>query len=273
MITLRLDSQQLSAFQRCPRMYMLGYLLDLKIKSVNKPMPFIKGELIALGLATYRTARLKKVHYNDAVIEASQAIEARAISYKLPKALTISLIARLLEYLNIYRDDNFKVIAVEQGFSKIIYKDDKHLFVYEGRMDVVGQMENLGLIWMDDKTQSVSSKLHSNSNQFLGYTWFLGCRQGIINYISLADKPQEKFHRDVPFYDKKLVEEWVEGTIRTFFNLAEQLHKMEFIKQRASCDTKYGPCTYARICDETKQPCLTRIIQEYYECVKWEPWQ
>jgi hypothetical protein len=190
------------------------------------------------------------------------------------------LIARkFAEYCGYYRSENIQPLAVEKGFSKVIYEDAHHLFVYEGRIDFVGKFLNDPIrYWVDHKTESRKEDLNQNSFQFLGYSWALGTTNGLINYIGFQESkgPSEAFRRTIVNHRKDLIEEWREQVINIYFRIANLHRHGYYLKNRTHCKPyACSPCMFHEICDQTNPRKIAALIQEGFDRRKtpWRAWE
>ena len=171
-------------------------------------------------------------------------------------------------------------LGYETGFSKILYEDNDVCFIYEGRVDFIGESANWDTpIWVDYKTQSRESPLYENTNQFLGYSWAVGTNLGFIQYYGLQKdrRKEEAFRLKTIFHPQHLIEQWKKETIHQFRKVAGLIPFGEkgFDRNRSHCvGDLYGPCMYVKICDNASAlpEVLNGIKQTFYKIEKWSPW-
>lgn len=261
--TLIADSHQISAYQQCERRYYYYDIRHLRPKSTSKALNLgtIFHEALSKhyrGLAPQETwAWLRN---NELLGEISQEQNEKFPNDK-PIDYQALLARRYLEYCKEYkgRDWQGDVIAVEHtnedgsnttGFSKVIYEDQLVRFIYEGQIDLIVKPSGV-LEWVDHKTQGARYPFDRNEyvHQFLGYSWALGCHNGVINYITWSDKVTPKtFRRQSVSFGRDLIEEWRTEVIQTFYRMLKDMFSNEWERKRAACDTKYGPCVFQPIC-------------------------
>jgi hypothetical protein len=162
---------------------------------------------------------------------------------------------RILQYVAYYQNETWRPLQAEIGFSKSLYEDDNHLIVYEGKIDLLMEVQGIKA-FVDHKSQSRHRNLPEDSNQFLGYAWATGFRLGIINFLNLAPSKSTKdaFRREICNYNPQLVEEWKEGAIETGLKMADSIRREHYPKQRQGCNGVYGLCDFIK-----KEP--------------WSPWE
>lgn len=162
------------------------------------------------------------------------------------------ILRRFAEYRKKYPEINEKIIAVEQGFTKELYRDAYIIIVYEGRLDLLIQRADKTIVWIDYKTQHAryTWDLYQYSNQFLGYTWAIGNNHGIIDYTTWTQTINERTLRTrLHTYDSRRIKRWEEQTIEWAHRIVRTHIMEDFIETRSSCDGKYGLCPFTPICD------------------------
>ncbi|KKK90810.1 hypothetical protein LCGC14_2719280, partial [marine sediment metagenome] len=162
------------------------------------------------------------------------------------------IIKRFAEYRKKYPKINGKIVAVEQGFTKELYRDAYVIIVYEGMIDLLVQRPDGILTWTDYKTQHAryTWDLYPYSNQFLGYTWAVSNNHGIIDYTTWTQTINERTLRTrLHTYDNRRIARWEEQTIEWAHNIVKTYITEDFIETRSSCDGKYGLCPFTPICD------------------------
>lgn len=173
---------------------------------------------------------------------------------------------------------------VEVGFSHLLFKDDTHTFILEGRIDILGQIaKNCENGWMDHKFQLRQRDLYKKAIQFRNYAMVADLTIGMINYIRLTKKIEKDitFKRDIISFSHQELREWRDNLIHIFHRVACAIeasdwhNKFDKFRNRSSCTGKFGyECQYTRLCDEFSNPELIKILEqsEYQEKPKWLPW-
>jgi hypothetical protein len=251
---IALNSHSLSYFQHCPMDYKKTNI-DLLVP--RAPIyPFTRGAAISRYLAywyrarlrLYSLSRLNRLEFR--LFKRMKKDPAFIRDAKQDDRLMIA--SRIFGYFNKYRQETLKVVAVEEGFSRIFYEDNSHLFIYEGRPDLVvdfGSSFRTGIGFVDHKSEARSNDLLHFNNQFLGYAWGLRCNRGLVNYFGLQKDPKdgEIFRRDSIIYSDKAIERWRDDTLEWFFKLAWSLRTGRFVRSW-QCSGKYGTCRYHALC-------------------------
>jgi len=257
---------------RCEQLYNLASLQHWQGKEVNYGM--YKGTHMHNLLYLFYKCKIKKYPFNKCILNALRYLR---IAGKKMSADDYMLIARKSsEYFNHYRNENIQPIAVEKGFSKILYEDLHFLFIYEGRIDFIGKFPNdRSVYWVDHKTESRKEDLNPNSFQFLGYSWALNTTNGLINYIGMQESksPNDAFRRTIVSHRKDLIQEWKEQAITIFFRIAELNYGHTFIKNRTQCKPyACSPCVFHEVCAQTNPRKIQALLEQDF--VKREtPWK
>lgn len=300
--TLVLDSQQLTSFQKCPRRYFWDFVENLEGKF--KAPALVKGSCISDALEAYYNARIAKLTFEECVAAGLGVISAfdfsllRFTEEKQDNEvdLRFHLTRKFIEYCGYYKAESIIPVATEQrgAFSKILYEDAHHLFIYEGKPDWIGKPDwrTKTLHWMDHKSTMVfGNQLHGFTNQFLGYSWALECKVGVINHFGLMKtaSPEKSFYRQPIEHSAADVKDWVDSAVTTCFEIirARELWEMEmgrgltiptnlsYSKRRASCETKYGLCLFHKLCDTQSLYKIDQLKRMDYKVkeTEWRAWK
>lgn len=257
---------------RCEQLYNLASLQHYVAKDVNFAM--FKGTHIHNLLYLFYKSKIAKKPFNKCILNSLRYL--RLISKSL-KGEDYMLVARKSsEYFIHYRNENIQPLAVEKGFSKILYEDTHFLFIYEGRIDFIGKFPNdRATYWVDHKTESRKEDLNPNNFQFLGYSWALNTTNGLINYIGMQESksPSDAFRRTIVTHRKDLIQEWKEQAITIFFRIAELNFGHSFIKNRTQCKPyACAPCMFHEICGQTNERKIQSLLGQDF--VKRDnPWR
>lgn len=155
-----------------------------------------------------------------------------------------------LNYMEHYRDETWKPIQVEKGFSRVLYEDNENLFIYEGRPDFYGTNLQLDYEFVSDhKVQFRAYDIYPYANQPFGYLWALGVREFVYNYLKILSKSFE-FRRVPITFEQKLIDNWRSETIEWYFKVKDAIQKKRFLKS-FQCSDVYGTCEYHSICECT----------------------
>lgn len=197
---------------------------------------------------------------------------------------------RFLQYALTYGTDDFRPLllkqrpSVELGFSKILYEDAQHLFIVEGRIDLLAQMSS-ETFFVDHKLQGTARDYHPYDSQFLTYAWATIPR-GIINYIG-AQKEFSKntLRRNLIHFPPHIIDEWRDQTIEeVFFPLAREVARngaggpsqASFRKNRFACSGAFrtNPCAFTSLCDTRSAEMVESLKNfKYIKVEPWTPWK
>lgn len=259
---VKADSHELSAFIACPKRYMWSYLAQIEPQKKRKA--FAKGNFVAKMLQIYYYRKMKGkdnkrlyawVFTNTEKYCAEDPIEVRDI---------------LLSYFSYYKDCKWKILAVEAGFSFKLHEDDKYIFIYEGRPDLVVQDEGKRIFPVDHKTQSRKYDIYPFNNQAIGYCVATEATEFVYNYLKFTE--EEKFRR-IPYKISDGVKRvWKEEAIAWFYKLAEAREKLQF-NRSYNCETKFGLCDFTTLCEQTTEAAtLWYLDSKYKKRKRWRAW-
>lgn len=246
---LTLNSHSLSYFQRCEQFYQYAVLENLIL---NEPYyPFDRGALISKIMELWYRARRR--NYG---IRKLQKLENKLFKILLKANVIreddrLQIAGRIMEYFNKYRSESYKIVAVEQGFSKVLYEDSNVLFIYEGRPDLVVDFgRGMGIGPIDHKTESRKSDIYMFNNQMIGYCWAINSKLGIYNFIGLQkdSKDGDVLRRTTCNFSDSQIEQWRADTIKWYYRILAARQNKKFLRSW-NCDGKYGICQYAPICE------------------------
>lgn len=303
-LVIKLDSQQLVSFEKCPRRFQLEFLRDLELygkwkvvwKETNgvvtlrlepseqnllKAKALRKGGIMADALDAYYKGIMAGKRQQECILLGWNIITTNKYEdTKSESALEqyTSLTKTYAEYCTYYKDDNIIPVSSETGFSVQIHEDDDLIIIYEGKPDLTFRYEgSYQVLPMDHKTESARNELHGWSNQFLGYAYALKAYKLVVNYIGFQAKkaPSEKFLRSQHFYSPADLEDWRKNVVRNVKELVAFHAENYYPKRRASCETKYGRCVFTRLCD-TQIPWLIEArTNNFFRArdIKWSAWE
>jgi len=269
--TLVLNSHSLTSFQNCEEKYRLREVEHLEL---DKPYyPFVRGAIISKALQIWYMA--KKKSYSDEELEKIEMFlfkrltRSKDLNSLGPKGDGLAIGSRLMQYFEKYRHENYEILAVEQGFSKILYEDKNVLFIYEGRPDLVVNFgRNFGHGPIDHKSESRRFDLYSFQNQFLGYCWAMDSTMGLINYIGLQTdgKDGDVLRREAFNFLPSQIEQWKQDTIRWYSRIMRTIVSSTYLRSWR-CEEKYSLCSYTKICEQPNERTKLIQIRDYYKKV------
>lgn len=173
-----------------------------------------------------------------------------------------------------------KVPLVEQGFSYELLNTSEYLFVLEGRIDLLTEV-NGTFHWVDHKFQSREHDLYQKSIQFRNYSLATNCSVGVINYIRLHKAVSDStLERVAVSFGSAELRAWRSELIDIFVSMAKSMKKLSdqksyaFERNRSACAGKWGyPCQYTPICEEPLRQVGDLIkVQKYIQKKEWRPW-
>lgn len=273
-LTLVLDSHTLSQPLNCERLYELSTIQGLQPTSVNYGQS--RGTHIHAALYLYYKAKIEKKSFTECVNRGLRYV--KFVGRHMKSEDYLMLMRKYAEYCGYYRNENILPLAVEKGFSKILYEDAHYLFIYEGRIDFVGKFHNdPERYWVDHKSEAQKEDLNSNSFQFLGYSWALNTTNGLINYIGFQESkaPNEAFRRTIVSHKKELIQEWKEEAINYYFRIANLHRHGIYQKNRNHCKRyKCSPCVFSEVCAQTNPRMINALLQkDFVKRIKpWRAW-
>lgn len=295
--TIVLDSQELTTFERCPKAYdyAFNHMLErwnysfrhvedktFKIEGVSgKSKALNKGGVMAKAIETYYQLGIDGADMLTRIVEGAKVINAGEF-VDTPSETAVEqrmlCLTSYADYVTYYAKETFKPIAVEQGFSKTLYDSDDLRIIYEGRPDLVGQMEeNSPIIPVDNKTEAKENELHGYNNQFMGYCWALGVDTFVVNYIGLQKNKskEDKFRRSYIQFTKRNFDTWINNTIYWVNQLWLSRQNNYWPLNRAGCDGKYGVCIFEHLCDAPDEWSHDQRKGSLYKIKdsKWSAWK
>ena len=284
--SIELNSHSLSYYQQCEKRFKYSER-DLLVGKGDY-YPFKRGEGISRFLALWYRARKRK--YSNERLEEYEfklfKLMARSphfvnskeiidLKTKTRKTLELEddklhIATRLMEYFHKYRYEKYPIIAVEQGFSKILHEDKHVLFSYSGRPDLVLDYGRFGIGAMDHKSESRESNIAKFNNQFIGYTWALDAKVGIINYIGLQKDSSEGsvLRRDAFTFTQNQIDRWRSDTIEWYYRILHSIVNKKYLRSWR-CEGKYGVCLYNTLCTSgTRKEELIKIKRGFNKLEK-----
>jgi len=249
---LELNSHALSYFQNCEMRYKYSNV-DLLVQR-EEYYPFKRGAGIARYLAIWYLAKKKnysaeKMKRLEWFLFKRMAASSAFINTKYSEDDRMDIAARVKAYFNKYRTENYPIIAVEEGFSKILFENKDVLFVYSGRPDLVVDFGKFGIGPIDHKTESRESNIAPFNNQFVGYCWALGANFGLVNYIGLQKdfKDDSVLRRKAFSFTNAQIAKWRNDTISWYNRIMKSIVSKNYTRSW-NCEGKYGTCLYHNIC-------------------------
>jgi hypothetical protein len=272
--TLSINSHSLSDFQECESKYCFKHFIG--IEPLGSRMAMERGTLFAKFLEILYKNRIRPRQMFKRVLN-NPLLWTRELEEKcnISQSEAYDVYAVMKAYALNWKGRDWEPIAVEKGFSKIIYEDDENLFVWEGRPDLVAKEPHSGpdlvtpingeLIVCDHKTQGRANSIYQFNNQSRGYLWATGATKFAYNYITFTKTAQ--FRREVFPFTPAQIEDWRQSTIEWLFRVKEAKLKAKFLPSW-NCSTIYGPCEFHRICEQPKPEIKSFTIKSQFKVRK-----
>lgn len=269
-IIVALDATQLDSMQDC--LYKFHVRHDapyMEPKELNKGI--LKGKLLHHFLEDYYKAR----RGNEAVTKA----RADAVTLNRPKFPTSGLeedeikqvVMAFIFYTEMYSNENFDIISVEQPFSVTLFEDDYLAILWEGIIDLRYRLSAINETQtMDHKSGQRKNYYDEQTNQFIGYSFASGDRVVVINEIVFTKEPS--FNRQPLSFSPLMIERWLESVVATVREYLAYRSIDYYPRRYRSCNLKY-PCIYNAWCkaDDDTQKWLLKT--DYKIGKKWDPFE
>lgn len=290
-----LDASQLEVFEPCPRKWEYGYPKNLIPKRSHRA--FDTGSYYHAVLDCFYGLPIRPENPITDFVERLRFTCDFSAKDELLRKYNITDSEeqifhrkRLVEYFYFWNaeDELMTSIAVEQGFSWLLYEDEKRRYILEGKIDLVNECKPYGLNVMDHKTQSRKDDRWEFNHQvcnYLSYMEQMGTPADyfVYNYIGLQDKlPKDGFRRMVYQPHPGMLKQWKSEVLRTFDEMYNYLEykemnpDYELRRRRSACDSsKYGLCTYHKLCSvPDDRPDLKLVVLSHYKekDEKWRAW-
>lgn len=264
--TIVLNSHSLSNFQICEAKYLYNGVINLEPLKKKQKMEI--GTTIATWLELYYKNKIKpKVSRTKALANPLLWINRFEKDCECNKDDAYRYYLACIKYQHVYQNETWQPISLECGFSKVLYEDEKVLYVYEGRPDFHGLNLNGNYrLAADHKVQFSEYDIYEYNNQAFGYLWALECKEFVYNYIKILKKDWA-FRRQPFSYDLKLIEDWKNGTIEWYSRVAHAIQQKSFVKSW-QCTSVYGRCEFSTICERTIPSQKLFVIQANYRVKK-----
>lgn len=268
---IAVDSQMLNTHASCNRKFDLYHIQNWRPGQVGEPLE--RGDLVHVILAEYYRARMRgKTELPEMLSVAIEAGRNRALDLALTPEEAEYIIRVSVENLAHWHQDGWKVLFVEQPFSKVIFEDEDYVFLYEGIMDL-GVETFFGPMVVDHKSGKRREDPHKLSNQFMGYSWAADLPNVMINRVGMQKslKTADKFQRQHISYAKELISEWRTNTIHEIKKMAFNAKHNLWTPNFTSCD-KFGGCLFEEVCEVAPAMRPYKIEARFYKGEPWSPY-
>lgn len=243
--------------QTCPRKFYFNHVLNKSM--IEKPSYFVEGEFLHFIFEHYY--KMKK----SGEVDLGLLIEL-ARQQALKTSLTIenseAIIALFREYREYYQNETWQVLGVEEPFAKILYEDEKFdlRIIVQGKIDLRVQHQGLEVL-VDHKKVSQNRTPVERNNQILTYCFATGARDFIINQVGTQKTlpPNKKFLRPYfNIFDHQL-EEWLESTIYSAFEIVKCYERNYFPARLTGCNYQGHKCEFYDICQSKQEDWQYRL--------------
>jgi len=264
-IVITLNSHALSDFQQCEHRYLCSSLISLEPLVSKKA--FDEGTLIHRWLRLFYYHKMRKFQGHVSVLRMKALVNAslwQSVAFKngkIPGVRAFELFRALSKYSHEYKNENWKTIGTEVGFSIVLYEDDNYIFVYEGKIDWLGYSGAEKLV-VDHKSRSGKYQIYEFNNQCIGYLLATGATKFVYNFITLTNIPT--FERVAHSFTEAQIEDWKKDTIQWYFRVARSLESKQYLKSR-QCSGKYGVCEFHSICETPKLEQQLFIVKSQFK--------
>lgn len=281
-VEVMLDASQLGAFEPCPRKWYYAYVKNWESRLYSRALNVgsYYHEVLAFHYSNPSNIKEYPARTNETLLFARREDLFKQFGIML-KEDRIFHLKRIQAYLFFWEleDQRATVVAVEKGFSRLLYESKDRRYILEGKIDLVVRRPNLGLCVEDHKTQSSRKDIWPVNNQVMNYFTYVKPDYFIYDYIGLADKINDKtFERKVfrPSLDQ--ISQWEEDVIRAFDDMYSYVKaggkECCFPRRRSACSATYGVCQFHKLCnvrDDSKfRPAMESAYKERDE--KWRAW-
>lgn len=296
-LILTLDSSQIETFLQCDRKWFHGYNENLTLNNE------VREDMM---MGTYGHKLLELYYYNKAmgfsmVDSAEIALSFPLTDFPLDTKNTKKVREAFNRYTMIYGGNDVTVLMgkptreykfdevtggfdeeiwklnplVEKGFSYPLLNTPDYLFVLEGRIDLLCNLNGQDA-YLDHKFQGREKKLYKKRIQFRNYALVTGVRLGIINYIRYHEKlAPNTFERQLINYSEFENQWWKKELIKIFVRISHAMRIGEFEQRWNSCEGYGGnyTCPFIKICEERNEVVRENIKSQFYRIKeKWSPW-
>lgn len=294
MIEVILDASQLEVIEACPRKWYYDSIRNLTTLRTNPALTtgtFYHAVLQFYYSQPFPVTDHLKPTFEYAKLLADRGYEPENESNRWPEVRENKEfhLTRLRDYLIrwSHEDEAIRVVAVEKGFSYLLYEDTEKRFILEGMIDLIYRHPQMGLVVRDHKTQSRAYDKYPHCHQALNYLTATGGDYFEYNYIGLQKAPSPaNFWHSEPFKPGPgVLDQWKRDVLRTFMEVywikrnelevgTAWLREDLYARRKASCQTKFGMCQFHKICEVPEtDPLYPNVFTAYKEKERrWKPW-
>lgn len=233
------DSSCISDYMGCPRLFYYSWIRGLVMRE-EKPSITFGSVFHEVLLSWYRTGK-----YEEAV-KLFEKLPAMVTTDKLTKDWGVSIFK---QYVERYKNEEGKTLHLEVKFRVEI--GDR---IYAGTMDRIKEWS--GQTFVEDHKTSASLQLsdcsHRPSPQIDGYCYvcreLIGkCDGAIINGISTAQNPKERFNRFITSRTDVEMDRWKENFTDITDDILRDVKRNHYPMHTNYCN-RWGKCKFWELC-------------------------
>lgn len=287
MIEIILDASQIEQFEACPRKWYNDHVLNLTSVTTNTALS--TGSYFHEVLKLYYGLGLENApvskHIKKAVDYAVHlATSAEAARWPRVKADPKFHVDRLRAYLitHMCEDDSAEIVAVEKGFSTLLFENSQRRYILEGMIDLIWIKKHMGLTVTDHKTQQRMYEKYFHNHQLFNYLAFTGANYFEYNFLGQQQTQNEDtFRRPIFKPHPGATQQWKKDVLRTFQEMesyqSDNLHSYEtsvertYPKRLTQCQTKFGLCQFHKLCELPDDSPYREVVLKHYK--QKEPWK
>lgn len=239
-----ISASSTGTFSSCPTAY--HYSSELRLTPFNGDESMDKGSLGHDMLARYYTLLKEgKADYGNLLEDVEETGRMNAPKWDLDPEAIEQTIESVKGYIELWFNDSWEPILVEQPFSKVLYDSESLQIIWEGRLDLGIKNRIMGdkFIPVDHKFGAKAYQPEPMNNQFIGTYWAFGADEFIVNLVGMQKK-NKKYSRHPISYPKEVIEEWQNSTISTVIEMLQYEKQGYYPRRYNSC----WRCKFSSLC-------------------------
>lgn len=275
-LTLILDSSQLTEAQNCPRADLFSRIQNWEPKESRAALS--KGGFFHDALKIYYGRKRDGAAFDQIKQEVMDFFTQNVAELSTtPGVETSDLLLvqrRIMEYIkhDWYSRSEWKILAIEEGFSVKLYEDSFCLYIYEGRIDLVVEVSGKRAV-VDHKTQAMKYDWLHYSNQMMGYCYAAKAKYAIYNYIGLQqDVNDNTFRAQMESFREDQIERWRQDTIKAYDEILFNMLFNRFTRRRSGCINRFGHCRFYDVCKAVTDEGEQQILASHFK-KREKPWR
>ena len=214
---VQVDSQVLTAFMACPRLYDYTFNRHLvPIGGVSKSIQ--KGQLAHIGIHHYWKARIDSKDYQEASTDGINAAKKAIIQFpNLASDDSLDVLHNLVNFFKYQTTQSWIPLFTEYYFKFLAYEDPElKLRIYlTGRIDLGVRTPQIKLIPIDVKSEAERWFYSAMRNQFKIYA--LACKTFMVGVqrfgFQKTIKDEDKFKLELISFDPDTLDEFKNETL------------------------------------------------------------